>query len=371
MRWILTVVLALGIVQARASDFIYGVNLANPMHASPAERAELVDQLAKAGVKVVRASLTDASGNINDQAMVFAKSLAAQGIELDLMLWPKFKHDAPRRPYSPVRYPGMWGGAPLSAADADLSEVFFQDVFNKFDAAGIKLVSVELGNEVNGADFNPDFPLAASGRVFDLHDLASVPEAEQVARGYLQYLKVMQRLKKVRDHASLNRGAALISAGLTNTGPTGQSVTGRDGVSIAATIAFWRENGLDQLVDGYGVHIYPDGRAPNDPVATQARLADMEQNAISVCSVSENGRPCWITEWGFKNIDDSCPPKEGRRTALVQQFRNMISDLSSQYRIKSAMYFVWNSDPWAKSIDPYSVYRCGALTNPGRVAIEP
>ena len=34
-------------------------------------------------------------------------------------------------------------------------------------------------------------------------------------------------------------------------------------------------------------------------------------------------------------------------------------------------YFSWDSDPWSKQIDSDSVYRCGFLTESGRLAILP
>ena len=32
-------------------------------------------------------------------------------------------------------------------------------------------------------------------------------------------------------------------------------------------------------------------------------------------------------------------------------------------------YFAWDSDPWSKTVDPDSVYRCGELTESGKQAV--
>ena len=34
-------------------------------------------------------------------------------------------------------------------------------------------------------------------------------------------------------------------------------------------------------------------------------------------------------------------------------------------------YFAWNSDPWSKQPDADSIYRCGGLTESGRLALAP
>jgi len=79
-----------------------------------------------------------------------------------------------------------------------------------------------------------------------------------VARGFLQYLKVLAALKEVRDHSKLNRQTPIISAGMAAaTGDAWQQKLGVDSVSIPATYASMRAHGLDKLVDGYGVHYYP------------------------------------------------------------------------------------------------------------------
>ena len=44
---------------------------------------------------------------------------------------------------------------------------------------------------------------------------------------------------------------------------------------------------------------------------------------------------------------------------------------AAQNRLAGIDYFSWNSDRWSKQVDPDSVYRCGALTESGRLAIAP
>jgi hypothetical protein len=44
---------------------------------------------------------------------------------------------------------------------------------------------------------------------------------------------------------------------------------------------------------------------------------------------------------------------------------------SSEHRVAGIDYFSWNSSPGSKQPDADSVFRCGALTNAGRLAIAP
>jgi hypothetical protein len=51
------------------------------------------------------------------------------------------------------------------------------------------------------------------GKQFGLNDLYHDPEAEQIAKGYLQYLKVLAVLKDIRDHSKLNQHTLILAAG--------------------------------------------------------------------------------------------------------------------------------------------------------------
>ena len=144
-----------------------------------------------------------------------------------------------------------------------------------------------------------------------------------------------------------------------------------DMVSLAATIEFLRAHGLDSLVDAYGVHSYPSLGQPGNPTAAAQRAARLNSVDLAECRAkgSSEGKPCWITEWGFPNKDLSCPAKEAGRTLLVGELRSDFAAADAEHRLAGIDYFAWDSDPWSKQTDPDSVYRCGALTESGRQAI--
>jgi len=351
-------------------EMVVGVNAVNPMRASVADQNTLLSQLKAAQVRVMRCGISN-----DDKGIDFAKRAAAQGIRIQLIVGPEYTPDAPARPYQPEAFPAMWGGHPLSFADPALSKTAFQRLFDSLDANGIALSGVELGNEINWAAFNPEFPLPGEGKILSLQDLAQDPEGQQIAKGFLQYIKVLAALKDVRDHSRLNRSTPIISAGLVSAkdGEKLYNNKKEDMVSLAATIAFLRTHGLDSLVDAYGVHSYPSPGQPGNPTAAGQRAARLNSVDLAECRAegTAGAKPCWITEWGFPNTDLSCPSKEAGRTLLVEELRSDFAAAAAEHRLAGIDYFAWNSDPWAKQTDPDSVYRCGALTESGRQAIAP
>jgi len=357
-------------VRASAQDMVVGVNVVNPMRASVADQNALLSQLKAAQVRVIRCGISH-----DDKGIDFAKRAAAEGIRIQLIAGPQYTPNAPTRPYQPDVFPAMWSGHPLSFADPALSKTDFQHLFDSLDANGIQLAGVELGNEINWAAFNPEFPLPGEGKILSLEDLAHDPEGKQIAKGFLQYVKILAVLKDVRDNSRLNRTTPIISAGMVSAQDGAKLYNNKkeDMVSLAATIGFLRAHGLDSLVDAYGVHSYPSGAQPGNPAAAADRADRLNSVDLAECRAkgAAGGKSCWITEWGFPNADLSCPAKEAGRTLLVEELRSDFAAAAAEHRLVGIDYFSWDSDPWSKKTDPDSVYRCGALTESGRQAIAP
>jgi hypothetical protein len=367
-RTLVSLMLLLGPV--RAQDVVVGVNVVNPMRASVADQNAVLNQLEAADVHVIRCGISN-----DDKGIDYAKRAAAKDIRILLGIGAQYPATAPTRPYQPEHFPSMCGGHPLSYADPQLSRDFYQKLFDALDANGIVLAGVELGNEINWAAFNQEFPLPGEGKILSLSDLSHDPEGKQIAKGFLQYVKVMAVLKQVSDHSRLNRNTPLISAGMVSA-PDGEKLYNNkreDMVSLPATMAFLRANGLDSLVDGYGIHTYPSSDHPGDPAAASRRTERLESVDLYLCRPAgqPGGKPCWITEWGFPDKDFSCPPRDSARTLLVREMRMNFAKAAAERRLAFIGYFAWNSDPWSKQPDADSIYRCGGLTESGRLALAP
>ena len=190
-----------------------------------------------------------------------------------MILTPEYPPNTPVRAAQPTLYPDMYALPKLSDASPELSKKAFESFLGQLDANGIKVAGFELFNEINWTAFNGDFPLPGEGKTFDLQDLSRDPEAEQVAKGFLQYLKVLAALKEVRDRSSVNSHAPIVLAGLANLNGSALPPNAReDAVSINATIQFMRQHGSDDLVDVYGVHFYPQADSPAEIQAPSGEI---------------------------------------------------------------------------------------------------
>jgi hypothetical protein len=343
----------------RKGTIVEGMNIVNPQLRSVAGQNELIEELRQYHVHVVRCSIKS-----DEKGIDFAKRLYAAGIKLDLILHSAYPPDAPVRPAQLSRFPGMATRNSLSDASPELSTKVFQKFVDLLDSNGIQVAGFELDNEINWAAFNGEFPLPGQGRVFTLQDLNKDPEARQIAKGFLQYIKILAVLKEVRGASSLNRNAPIISAGLANFVPPGMESENReDAVTINATLKFLRQHGSDDFVDAYGVHVYPQA-------GSSAELKSyLEAHVVTECTTA---KPCWITEWGFRNNKLSCPPKDGARATAAQNMMDAVREFVKQGTVTGQLLFSWDAGPpEAATFAAHSLYRCGELSKAGKEALEP
>jgi hypothetical protein len=353
----------------QGGDVIVGVNLVNaPYNVTADEQESILAALQHAGVRVIRGAIPP-----GDKGRGWADRVYAHGIKIEWIVDCGYAPGTPW-PHAPEGFKGMWGEPPLSKADPDSFRAYFEPLLAKLEANGMVLAGFELSNEINWAGFNADFPLPGQGRVFDKNDLVHDPEGQQIAKGLLQYVKTLTVLKDIRDHSKLNQRTPIISAGLADLdGSDWPHQRKADAVSVFATLDFLRTNGLDKLVDGYGIHSYPPSNEPGTSAGVAKRRAHVEENGLSECqpSGSASGKPCWFTEWGVGGSSGSCPVDDTTRVKLVREMRDYYGELARQGRLKGLIFYTWQGNAHAAKEDPASAFRCGALTESGRLAIAP
>lgn len=366
-RWLVALVILLNFSWigqiAHAAEILRGVDFVHPLQFNAQEQEAKLAELQSLGVRVIRFGVY---AQDEDKNIDFIKLAHAHGISVVLILHGLYAPGAPYRQYNAKEFPGMFAGSPFSSLDPERSRQNFQELMNKLESSGIVLAGLELENEINMAGNNPDFSLPGEGRVLGLADLTNDPEGKQVAKGYLQYLKVLAVLKQVRDQSKLNRHTPLLPFSLVDIEQEGPWPTPKnyDGVSVAATVSYLRAHGLDTLVDAYNLHTYPWADNPGNQASAIHRMRRLEGLVNPVCM--PGGKPCWITEWGFSYASKSCSAAENHNHALlVQEMMGDFRQLVQEDRLAGLIYYSWIGDT------QFDVNRCGSPTEAGKRAMSP
>jgi hypothetical protein len=336
-----------------AGSIIMGVNVYDePFISQSAQDAE-IQRLASNGVKTIRTGLSAKS-------IYFITQAYRHGIGTVAIVHPFYG--------GKLKAEGKWARVPLSQVNQEDLKGWLKPNLDALEAAGVHLTAIEFGNELNCPDYNADIAAPGSGRTLGLADLNNPkdPEGSSIAAGFRVYLRVLAVVKDLRDHSRLNSKTPLLSGFSGDWGvPAKKSWNGQLGVSIPAAIGYLREKGLDSMVDGYAVHTYPTGD-PNAPMSS--RVTPLAQNIFAACT--PGGKPCWVTEWGIGNPDQSCPVNDAKRLKAFEAERSAFKQFVDQRRVAAILYFDWSGAP-GEPPNGAAIYRCGELTNAGKVAISP
>lgn len=328
---------------AQPNGVVVGVNVWNEGYLSKTAQEAEIKQMAYSGVKTIRTSLFPNTTDFVTQAF-------QHGIGSVVIVYP----------FLGAKSKGGWADIPLSELNPQEFTVAFKPLLDKLEAAGVRLTAFELGSEINTSCCNGDLPDPGSGRELRLADLnnANDSEGRAVAAGYKNYVRIMAALRDIRDHSKLNQHTPIITAGLAQKLGTKQVE-----VNLRDTIEFFRQNGMDKLVDGYGVHVYPAGDLNR---TVSERISSLEENVFSACT---KDKPCWMTEWGFGSSAESCPAVDGTRVKLVHSFRSALEHFASQGQLAAILYYDWTEVPGKP--DSWAILRCGSLTDAGKLALSP
>jgi hypothetical protein len=332
----------------------FGINRVNLAWLNAAEREKILDQMARNGITMVRLSLTrPVDASIDALRTAHEKGLAIL-LEIPLNNPAFFPDEAePRSGHGRI-----WAMHRLSDISPDRFRSAFGEALHKIDGLGIPLIAVEAGNEINWGAYNGDLEVRAKANVRTARSLADLGDADAVERGVAKYVLLLKAVREELAMTRLSAGAKVISAGLSDIPLADADRRGIDSIDPRSFTALLREYGLDEVVDAYGIHVYPG--SGGSPVGREQHV----NQALSICGTPPDGKPCWITEWGFANKTTSCPADDSARKDLVRTARRLFEELMRAGRIKAAFYFDWNETS-------YGVWRCGELSPAGRAAVAP
>ncbi len=357
LRSLIPLVAASGLAAAAfaAPPAQFGVNRVNLAWLDAPGREKVLDQIAQSGVRSVRLSLTNPmDASIDAVRLAHEKGLA---VLLEISLNNPALYPEGTKPRSGRNR--IWDMYRLSDLSPERYRVVLGDALQRIDRLGVALIAVEPGNEINWGAYNGDLEIRPEANTRTARSLKDLADPDAVTRGAATYVQLLKVTRAELARTTLSAGAKVVSAGLSDIPPAHADRRGIDSIDPASFTALMRQHGLDQAADGYGIHVYPGG-----DTSPAAREQHVEQ-ALSICSARPaEGKPCWITEWGFANTTKACPADDSRRERLVKATRERFADLMRTGRIAAAFYFDWDATT-------YGIWRCGGLSPAGRAAVTP
>jgi hypothetical protein len=340
---------------ARAEPLV-GVNNVHIGWLSAEKRAAVIQDMAQANVRSVRVALMPPVDKYVD-ALV---ELNAAGMSIDLVIDIVDRFLVGEKVQMRGGRTGLWSAAPLSQIDVAAFKQRLGALFQQLENRGVRLASIEVGNEINWAPYNGDMALTAEGGkpVPGAPGAGALRAPAAFDAGLRRYLDILRAVRELRAESVINRSAKIISGGLAYMPASYAAGYGAEYVDARETLDRLIELGLPALVDGYGLHYYPSVGAP------ASRIAGEVDALFSACGAGAGKRPCWMTEWGVRRPSGPCPADDALRAPMIAQFRSILDERARRGQLAGWYYFDWRGDEGEK--DGYAVWTCGELTESGR-----
>jgi hypothetical protein len=345
-------------------DPIIGVNIRGYGGVGEPQQDAKLKELSDYGVTTIREGFPS---RIDENFDRFIVTAYRRGIGTVAIIYPTLGGTQEHTSQVDLSVGRRWRVPALVDADPEGFRTAFTAQLDRLENAGVRLAAFEIGNEFNTVGYNADFPAHGSGRILGLADLNNPKDSEaaRVAAGYLQYVKILEVAKEVRDRSRLNKATPIVTGGLSNVGTPGpKSFNGQVATSVADTITFLSQHGADRFVDGWGVHAYTSG----DPNQTIPQRTAVLETIFHACTQQ---KPCWLTEWAFNNHDQSCPLHDETRVRLVEAERATLKRFVDQGRLAASIYYSWDGDFPGQNENMGAIFRCGHLTDAGKLALSP
>ncbi|WP_245306730.1 MULTISPECIES: glycoside hydrolase [unclassified Rhizobium] len=330
-----------------------GINRVNLAWLSRADQERILKEIAASGITHVRLSLSRPVDK-SIEALKIANRLGLK-ILLEIQLENRDYYPPETRPRTGFGH--VWDVHRLSDLDLDRYREHLRAALRRIDGLGIRIDAVEPGNEINYSAYNGDLLVYQNPGRRTPRKVSDVADRSAFERGLDTYIGTV-RVTREELRATVHSGdALLISAGLSDAGTAEADRRGMERLDPSVLISLLRGRGIDALIDGYGIHIYPGRKG-------EAALARYVTRLLDFCQPEGQGRPCWVTEWGIANTALSCPLDDGEREKAVRAVRRAFSKMMEEGRLEAAFYYDWDTQP------VYSVWRCGVLSAAGVAATE-
>lgn len=340
----------------RDGGVIVGINRTNLAWEPADVRKTTIEAMDSAGIRVVRLSWREPA-----QSMLDVLDHAAAhdvGVLIEIPIGKRVVREGASRRAGNDRLGPRYR---LSDLDLERLELVLDDIAAAITERPLRLVALQLGNEINWADFNGDLPLLDPGQGYQQIEAIPAPHREAFERGLELYARALRKLQIFRDRTPAFAGVPILTAGLAEI-TEAVPASGGSMVARAAMLQRLEARGGLAAVDGVALHIYRPFRSALAP--SPAHSAPLLAEELAPCGARPAAnKPCWITEFGSGLEPGSCPPDDSRRARQIDVFFNELARAGTR-AVAGAFYYDWDQGrPWA-------VFRCGTVTEAGQTLVR-
>ncbi len=333
-----------------AVDVLVGVNQVNTAWLTAKQREGIFSDMRASGVQAVRLNLQPPFEETRRSILEAHRAGLAILLVTTFSSPTFYERGTQRRPKTdtvPAAYP-------LSRIDPIAFERFLLEFWRSLAKDGVELDGIEVGNEIDWAEFNGDLA-THEGRV----GFENLTNSKAVKEGLLRYIAILHGVRRVREQIQVVQRTPILAAGMANI-PAQWAVRARAEALDVKQLNKWLiANGAARSIDAFAMHHYPN------PYVNDLTRRRALREAIGKCKGEGVKLGCYVTEWGVRNTQKECPIDDERRLDVVKGTRQTLDRAMLSGEVKAIFYFEWSSKSQT------SIWRCGGISASGKAAIAP
>lgn len=284
---------------------------------------DVLDAMRAEGVNSVRLMLVNPFQN----SLGVMKSARDRGMSVLLLIPTSLDayHDAnvAKRQGRP---PHIYTLAPLSQVVYQKFSDIWLDMLKQIESSNIVLAGVQIENEFNSGAFNGDLPIFEGGASVNLSNYRDFSFWPRYKAGMAKLVDLLRFVRgSLRASAQLKE-VPVVLGGLAHPSAVWNRNVGNVLVDPDLALRTLIELGVDQYVDAYAIHLYPqvsrrEWLRPRDVIS-----AYINRELAPLLVLSGRAKKWWVTEWGFAKRFDVKPSLDGRdpRLPLFVEFRDAL-----------------------------------------------
>jgi hypothetical protein len=316
-----------------------GVNRPGIVWVTPDKSSRsIIDAMAMQHVEALRMALVPPTSRVLDIVEYAHKRGIKTLLLLPLTQKAFYRSKSSARPAS-RKFPAV---SRLSQLDTTLVQELWVKTLEEAKLRDLDIAAVQVGNEINSAQFNGDLPILQKGLIVNSSNKSQQEFWSNFEVG-LQRTSEATRIVKQSIQLSGLRHQPQVLVGsmvrqddrwIENSG----NVTVEPDLAFRTLLTYLK----DDAADLYSIHIYPDIReTKNADTFEKQTVSQIDSLMRPLLKISNVQKKWWITEWG---IPSNFNIAEGRR-ALYCRYLSALRSSSANRYVTATFVYDWDENP--------------------------
>jgi hypothetical protein len=232
----------------------------------------------------------------------------------------------------------------LSRLDVEMVDKYWSDIFLECEKRKIYIDAIQVGNEINSAQFNGDLPILSSGRIVRAADGIDEQTWSDFKLGMRRVVESTLVIKKAITASDLKVRPKILSGSLVLQDENWISKSGNVTVDPSLALKLMLGYNVGEYVDIYSIHIYPYFKPfMNIDNFQEDVRRQIDGLMLPLLALTNDEKSWWVTEWGISSRVKTKPNVD--RKSLYCRYLAALDKSGANSYVSATFIYDWDENP--------------------------